>query len=231
MLTAPYEAATPPTDPDAVGPAFVTDGNVTVVAFTSRDVTRARAHASECGTERTVRVVDARKRDSTADERPTWEADRVTRVDGPTDTTRVASVVGRWCRETDRSPVVWVPSVTGLLQYVSSGRAYRFANRLVDCVSAADGRVQLDVLRHAHDRATLETFRSLADAVIEPTSDGIECHRPRRDRRSSPAGTKFAVFVTLVASTGVGSTPVGRHRRGATNSTGWGGRSPSRSAI
>lgn len=95
----------------------------------------------------------------------------VERVDDAEDLTtlgvRVADHLDRWTGS-DRQSVVCFHSVTPLLQYVPTDRAYEFLDTVTArCAEAgAVAHAHMDPL--AHDAETVATFATLFDSVVRP---------------------------------------------------------------
>lgn len=172
-------------DERAAGSAQITrvptDGPLVTVGFTRADVRRAAV----AGSERTACFVDATPSEPSGSERPIDDADpaagdvHTESVGSPNDLTGVGVAIERCCATvagTDTAPTCWVPSLTALLQYVDERRGYRFCNAVVSRMASLDGDARFRLRGRAHDTQTVETFASLADAVVE---------RPHEEARRS----------------------------------------------
>lgn len=160
-----------------------TDGPLVTVGFTRADARRAVA----AGSERAACFVDATPSEPTGFERPAdtpAEGDvRVETVGSPNDLTGVGVAIERCCTAVEAAtgaPTCWVPSLTALLQYVDESRGYRFCNAVVNRMASLDGDARFRLRAGAHDRQTVETFASLADAVVERPGDDGSVSGPRR---------------------------------------------------
>ena len=87
-------------------------------------------------------------------------------VDDPMDLTGVGLKMGRYLETHGRAEtVVSFDSVTVLLQYVDTRRAFRFLNAICSRVRAADATAHYRVDPNAHEDRVLATLSSLFDAV------------------------------------------------------------------
>lgn len=80
-------------------------------------------------------------------------------------------------------PVCCLGSLTALLQYVDTKRAYRFVNAVTTRVATYGGVTHAHIRPEAHDEQTVDTMASLFDMVAEPTTDGIGLDVIRSRRR------------------------------------------------
>ncbi len=78
-------------------------------------------------------------------------------------------------------PVCCLGSLTALLQYVDTRRAYRFVNAVMTRVATHGGTTHAHIVPAVHDRQAVDTMASLFDLVVEPSmdGDGLEVVRSR----------------------------------------------------
>ncbi|WP_284031335.1 DUF7504 family protein [Halobaculum lipolyticum] len=69
-------------------------------------------------------------------------------------------------------PVCCLGSLTALLQYVDTRRAYRFVNAVMTRVATHGGTTHAHIVPAVHDRQAVDTMASLFDLVAEPSADG-----------------------------------------------------------
>jgi hypothetical protein len=172
VLDRPVRASERPQDGDALVGVGRREPLVTV-GFTRYDGELASARASESGAERAVYLVDAAPTggEVISDAEVTVES-----VGSPTDFTGIGVAIEECCARVDPADgvVCWVPSLTALLQYVDPQRGYRLCNAVVNRLAGSGGRVQFHLRADAHDDRTVATFASLADAVVDPSDDGVD---------------------------------------------------------
>ncbi|WP_284013980.1 DUF7504 family protein [Halobaculum litoreum] len=71
-------------------------------------------------------------------------------------------------------PVCCLGSLTALLQYVDTRRAYRFVNAVMTRVATHGGSTHAHIVPDVHDRQAIDTMASLFDLVAEPSTGGDE---------------------------------------------------------
>lgn len=92
-------------------------------------------------------------------------------VSSPDDLTGLGIAVDGYLSEWDGSgtrSVVWLDSLTVLLQYVELRRAFRFLHVLLGRIRKAGADAMFHLDPDAHDERTVATLRSLFDTVATP---------------------------------------------------------------
>lgn len=100
---------------------------------------------------------------------------RIETVSSPADLTNLGIRVSTYLSEAagrDEQVVMCFHSLTPLLQYVDLQRLFRFLHVLTGRVAAVDGLAHYHMDPTAHDEQTLNTLKTLFDAVVEFEDDG-----------------------------------------------------------
>ena len=148
------------------------------VAFTDADRTPPEAwvRGSTEG-DTAVRVVDATPCPTAGDDRGVVTVAAA----GPSNLTdlgvRITDVLAEMGADGARAeggagPVCCLGSLTALLQYVDTRRAYRFVNAVKTRVATHGGTTHAHMVPAVHDRQAIDTMASLFDLVAEPSTDG-----------------------------------------------------------
>lgn len=98
-------------------------------------------------------------------------------ISDPSDLTKLGITISNVVSALEGNTIkICFHSLTGLLQYTDLKRAFRFLNVLQGRIDSIAGTTQshYQMNPEAHDNETVATIRSLFDAVIEVTEDGIE---------------------------------------------------------
>lgn len=99
---------------------------------------------------------------------------QVASVSSPGDLTglgmRIGDCLSSWAGDGNRT-VVCVDSLTTLLQYVETSRAFRFVHVLLARFESAGARAHVHMDPRAHDDRTVATMSSLFDAVLRREDD------------------------------------------------------------
>lgn len=84
---------------------------------------------------------------------------------------RISDCLSAWADDGNRV-VVCVDSLTTLLQYVDTSRAFQFLHMLLARFAAADAAAHVHMDPNAHDEQTVATLGSLFDVVVRRLDDG-----------------------------------------------------------
>ncbi|WP_255195004.1 DUF7504 family protein [Halorarius litoreus] len=101
------------------------------------------------------------------------EADPAVGVEAPDDLTGLEIAIADPLPYDDGTTVFCFDSLTALLQYVDTDRAYRFLHALVERLWSADVYAHVHMAPGAHDPQTVVTFAALFDAVVATDSDAL----------------------------------------------------------
>lgn len=119
-----------------------------------------------------------------------------TAVNDSADLTGIGIQISNYLKEwvgTENQTVVYVDSLTVLLQLTDLNRTYRFLHVLSGRIKSVDGRAYYRLDSDAHDQQMISTIKELLDSIIElPRLSG----RSQRDWVQSkvvPAGTKSGI--------------------------------------
>lgn len=91
-------------------------------------------------------------------------------VSDPTDLSRLGVAMSEYLESwagNGRQTVVYLDSLTKLLEHVDSDRAYKFLHLLAGRVGSVDGRGYYRLDPSAHDDQSLAVVRELADSVVD----------------------------------------------------------------
>lgn len=115
---------------------------------------------------------------------PDSEAVTVKSVSTPDDLTGLGITLSQ-ALSTHEDAVVCFDSLTALLQYVETERAYEFLNALTGHLYAADARAHFHLDPAVHDTRTVDALASLFDVVVEAEDGGWSArHRKLLQERS-----------------------------------------------
>lgn len=97
--------------------------------------------------------------------------ERVVGLQEPRDLTGLGIEIGQFLQKVERTPgatetSMCFDSVTSLLRFVDTGKAFRFLHFVTERVSSADARAHYHVNPSALDERTLATIRILFDSVV-----------------------------------------------------------------
>lgn len=133
---------------------------------------------------------------ATANVAPDSRFPAVNAVSDPADLTGLGILVSeyfeRWA-ETDRRTVLYVDSVTALLQFVELDQAYRFLHVLGGRVRSVDGTAYYRLDPDAHESRTLAVLRNLMDSVVDLTPDAeADASNRNSDQSKQTATDRYA---------------------------------------